>query len=490
MAVELPRVLKLPVTTLGPAHPTRAPVAARPRLPSAHAALTAILCLGTLIAWWTPPADVSVVTWRVCVLLTATIGAWALGALADYAVAIAFLAIYHAADLGPPSAGLSGFASPTWFLVVGVFALGVALRESGLLERLVVGLVRFFPGNFTGRVVGMVVCGVAVTPLLPLAVARCALFGALAARVSRELGYGPGTAGARGVGLAAFLGAGLLCRSFLSGAGLNLVAWGLLPTDAQLTWTAWAVAALPTTAIVFAGGVLAILFSARTSPVRAGDAIQALEQPTAVARGEWITGAVLAITMTGFVVAPRFEVHMAWVVWAGVTVLCMTGTLSRESLRSGVDWPLVIFLGVILSLAGVVTHAGLDGHVAALAQRVFPGSYGSTAVNVTVLYAVVLAARIVLSEWIAVPLLTVALVPVAPLLGLGPWPVAFVILTGANLWALPYQFTSYVGFVGGADTPLFSHRAAFPFAVASLVLSWLGLLASIPWWRALGLLAP
>ena len=76
-----------------------------------HEVLTAGLCLAAVIVWWVPLVDVPVTTWRLSALLAATIGVWALGALPDYAVAVAFLAIYHTAELGPSSVALAGCAS-------------------------------------------------------------------------------------------------------------------------------------------------------------------------------------------------------------------------------------------------------------------------------------------------------------------------------------------------------------------------------------------
>jgi len=68
-------------------------------------------------------------------------------------------------------------------------------------------------------------------------------------------------------------------------------------------------------------------------------------------------------------------------------------------------------------------------------------AHGAPVWTLTLLFAIVTAARIVLSEWV-VPLLTATLVPLAPTLGLHPWVIAFVALSASNLWSLPYQFAS------------------------------------------------
>jgi hypothetical protein len=80
-------------------------------------------------------------------------------------------------------------------------------------------------------------------------------------------------------------------------------------------------------------------------------------------------------------------------------------------------------------------------------------------------------------------------VPLAPSLGLHPWVIAFVVLSAANLWSVPYQFASYLTFCSASDGYLFAHEQVRPFSVLCVLLSLCGLLVSIPVWRLLGLLS-
>ncbi len=100
----------------------------------------------------------------------------------------------------------------------------------------------------------------------------------------------------------------------------------------------------------------------------------------------------------------------------------------------------------------------------------------------------VTAARFVLSEWVAIPLLTATLVPIAPTVGLHSWVVAFVVLSAANLWSVPYQFAAYLAFWSASEGYLFAHDQVRAFSVAYVLLSLCGLLVSIPVWRLLGFL--
>ncbi len=442
------------------------------------------------LAWWMFAPVRPGPAWHAALLLGATIAAWGLELLPDFVVALSFIAIYNVAGLGPPSVSLSGFASPAWFLLVGILAVGAALNRSGLLQRLALRLLRVFPPTFRGQSLALLVGGLLITPLLPLTVGRCALTAPLAVRLAEALRYPPRSRQAVGIGLAAFVGAGLLSRGFLSGATLNLIAWSLLPPDARVGWALWALAAAPTTLLLVAGSLAIILFAFRPEADQAipnetiEDRLRTLGPPSGA---EWLVGAVTLAVLLGFVVGPSRGVESAWVACAGALVLVGAGVLTREHFRSAIDWPLLLFLGVVLSLPAMFRHAGLEARLNEMLPLALGWAHASPTQAIVVLFLLTVGARFVLSEWVGVPLLTMALLPAAQGLSLHPWVIAFVVLMGANLWVLPYQFASYLAFWGGSEGRLFSHRQVRAFGGAYMALSLIALVVSIPFWRLLGL---
>jgi divalent anion:Na+ symporter, DASS family len=168
--------------------------------------------------------------------------------------------------------------------------------------------------------------------------------------------------------------------------------------------------------------------------------------------------------------------------------LAATGVLTREHFRVTIDWPLLIFLGVILSMPAMIHQIGVDARLTQALPPLVDWAHGSPVWTLTLLFVIVTAARFLLSEWVAVPLLTATLVPIAPTVGLHPWVVAFVVLSAANLWSVPYQFASYLAFWSASDGYLFAHDQVRTFSVAYMLLSLCGLLISIPVWRLLGFL--
>jgi hypothetical protein len=88
----------------------------------------------------------------------------------------------------------------------------------------------------------------------------------------------------------------------------------------------------------------------------------------------------------------------------------------------------------------------------------------------------------------AAPLVTLALQPVVAAAGVDPWVVAIVALVACNGFFFPCQNTSYLALFHGTGGQLFDHTQARPLAVWYAVLALLALCASVPFWRAMGLL--
>jgi di/tricarboxylate transporter len=429
---------------------------------------------------------------RGSVLLIAAILCWTLDVLPDYVVALGVVVVWNVAAIGPSAPSLSGFASPVWFLLLGVLAVGGGLARSGVLQRIALALLSMFPATFVGQVVAFLVGGLVMTPLLPLTVARCALTAPLARQVAEMLGYPARSRAAVGIGLAAFTGSGLLSRVFLSGATLNLIAWSLLPPATRPGWWRWAIAGAPMMLVLTVGALGIILLTCRPAndcPIGRGVIQRQRRAIGTLTPQAHVAGVAAVVVLIGLVAGPYFKIDGAWFACLGAMMLTATGVLTREHFRLLIDWPLLIFLGVILSMPAMIHQIGVDAQLAQALPPLVAWAHGSPVWTLTLLFVIVTAARFLLSEWVAVPLLTATLIPIAPTVGLHPWVVAFVVLSAANLWSVPYQFASYLAFWSASDGYLFAHDQVRAFSIAYVLLSLCGLLVSIPVWRMLGFLS-
>ncbi len=85
-------------------------------------------------------------------------------------------------------------------------------------------------------------------------------------------------------------------------------------------------------------------------------------------------------------------------------------------------------------------------------------------------------------------LLGVALYPVAATAGVQPWVVMLTIMLANNLWLYPQQNVLYQAAYHASGERAFSHAQARPLAFAYAAFVLISLLASVPYWRWLGLI--
>jgi di/tricarboxylate transporter len=171
-------------------------------------------------------------------------------------------------------------------------------------------------------------------------------------------------------------------------------------------------------------------------------------------------------------------------------VAAATSILTAESLRI-VDRNLLLLLAVLSRMGGVFAATGLDSLDRRLAQGLAgdgPATGLAPVVFVMGLTLTCIALSLALRVQASVPLLTVALAPVAVAMHADPWIVAIVALVAGNGFILAYQNSGYIALVTASGGKLFRQHQARPVAIAYFVCTLLGLATSLPLWHLMSLL--
>jgi di/tricarboxylate transporter len=449
-----------------------------------------------LLAGWVFPAPsgLSVPAWHALVSLVALVPLLALDALSDGATSLLLVAVWVLGDIAPPRVALSGFATTTWILTVAIFAVGAAVATSGLLYRLALWAVARAAG-FRSQVATLGLGGLIIGAAVPNATARMALVASAVSELGEALGYKAGSPAAVGLAMAALVGTGQMVAPFLTSSSTALLALALLPASskADLNWASWAVRAAPLHLVLLAGllGFIMWRYAPASTDPRNGSRSAGLNlQQTLLGRlsvQERVAGLVTLGLLMGFATQPVHRIEPAWVAVIAFVIMAGAGVLTVDTLRA-VNWNTVLLLGVLASMAEVVSTTRLDAWVAAAVVGAVGGLSSAPVLFVGMLALLCMALSLVLRWQAAVPLLVLALAPVALGAGIDPWVVAIVALTACNTFFLPYQSTIYLALYTGGGSKLFSHRQARPIALAYGVLTLVGLLVSVPIWHAMGLL--
>jgi anion transporter len=426
-------------------------------------------------------------------LLSLTLIYWIFWVLPDYAVALIFGLGLILTRLASPNIVMGGFASTTWFMTLGVLGIGAAITGSGLFYRLSLHLVRFFPLSFYWQVVATGVMGVVVMALIPQQTARTSITSQMLMNLADSLGYRTPSKASTGLFAASFLGLGQLGFLFLTGSTTSLIAWGLLPADVreQFTWGYWFLAALPPTLIVIVLLLICIvtLYKPEVQPVVSYKMVQTqLAVLGPLSFKEWISLGVLCFTITGWLTASYHGIDSAWIALVAFTVLITTGVLDPQTFRRAIDWELLIYMGVTLSIPALLTRARIDQWLVELISPVILPFLQNPALFFIIIAILTYFLKLFFTSFLTVVTLCVALLPLSVDIGMSPWIVAMIILMASEVWFFPFQVDWHTLAYSTSEKKGFSYplmcRVNPFYAVAYL----LALIAAIPYWRYLGLM--
>ena len=329
--------------------------------------------------------------------------------------------------------------------------------------------------------------------LIPQQSARTAIISQMLLNLSDSLGYKNPSKASTGLFVASFLGLGQLGFLFLTGSTTSLIAWGLLPPDVrdQFTWGYWFLAALPPTLIVTAIVLFSaiILYQPETQARISYKMVQnQLDVLGPLSRNEWITLGVLCFTLGGWLTVSYHRIDGAWISLISLCVLINTGVLGWGTLKKGIDWELLIYMGATLSIPTLLTQLKIDGWMVSLISPLILPLLHSPALMIIVIVLITYAVKLVFTSFLTVVTLTVALLPLATDMNISPWVVAMIVLMASEVWFFTFQVDWHTLAYSTTDGKGFNYSYMYrinPFYALAYIVA---LLAAIPYWRYLGLM--
>jgi anion transporter len=451
------------------------------------------LVVGGVLWFGQPDIGLEPTATKLLGLITGTLIFWVFRALPDYGVALLFAMIVILTRLESAQTVMGGFASTTWFMTLGVLGLGAAITGSGLFYRLSLHLVRLFPLSYYWQIIATGIMGVVVMALIPQQTARTVITSQMLVNLSESLGYKTPSKASTGLFVASFLGLGQLGFLFLTGSTTSLIAWGLLPSDVreQFTWGYWFLAALPPTLVVIAIVLLCTVFLYRPESQPKISYTMVRTQLNILGRlshKEWISFAVLALTVTGWLTVPYHGIDGAWIAIIAFAILINTGILDWGMMRKGIDWELLIHMGVTLSIPTLLRQAQIDQWLVDVISPLILPFMNNPAWFFIIIALMTYVLKLVFTSFLAVVTLCVALLPLSIDVGMSPWIIAMLILIASEVWFFPYQVDWHMLAYSTTEGKGFSYPLMLwinpIYAVAYLI----ALVAAIPYWRYLGLI--
>ncbi|MFC1815705.1 SLC13 family permease [Thermodesulfobacteriota bacterium] len=450
--------------------------------------------LGCVIWYVEPSASIGGKGLHFLATLSVGVTLWIFEVFDDYIVALMLLLSWVVLDIVPSKVALSGFSQGSWFFVVGVLGIGAAVNKTGLLYRLAVhGLSRIPNTSFKIHTLVLLVSGLLTTPLLPTGKARTASALPVSQAFVQASGFKHRSNGSAALSLAALVGFSQMSFMFLTGGAFGLIGWNLLPeqSKSEFGWMVWFVSALPAGIFIFLFVFAAIhyLFPLKTEERARGSdkAMQLqLEKLGPVSNAQWVGLSILVLILAAWLTKPFHGIGEAWIALSGLLFFLTTGSLDKKSLRNDLDWGLILFFGIVNSIAVISIYLKVDlwfmNIVAPILARFSYGPLGFLEAVVLIVYFT----RLFLRKSPAVMVLTLTLVPFGMNIGIHPGIVLLTISTATECFILPYQDGPYQIAYSSTNGQAFSHVQARKILVARFIGTIAAIALSVPYWKMLG----
>ena len=419
---------------------------------------------------------------------------WLVELIPDYATCLLMCTSWAILKVVPFSTAFAAFGGETFWLLVGALGMGLGVAESGLLDRVALKIMSFFPAGFKGMMTAMYVVGAVINPLIPSVTAKVSISAPFAKAIGDKLGFANESEGMGGLFAATFMSAGVLYPIFLSASLFNYVLVGLMPKEVApaITWMSWLGVSWVWGLVVLVLGYIAvqILYRPKEPPRTTDPGFIAAELARlgALSRKEKIVAAILAVSLGMWITERLHGISAAQVAVVALVLMLGTNIFDRATFRSKIGWDSICFIGGILNLAALFPILKIDRWVGTAVGPYLQPLMDNFCLFIVALCLLLFVIRFLLvSQAATLTIFIVLLAPLATAMNIHPLIPAFVVLTAINLWNAPYQNTTFLAAIYAAGG-MVRHSQTIKMSLAYAAINILALLSSIPLWRAIGML--
>jgi DASS family divalent anion:Na+ symporter len=358
--------------------------------------LFALAALYIVVAHLLPrPRQIEPAGWRITAIFLATIAGLMLRPLPGAPTVLVGLMAFVLVGGMPMADALTGFASPSVWLVLAAMITARVLRDTGLARRIALLFVRRFGGSSLGVSYSLVMSDVTLASGIPSVTARGAsIILPITRNIAELYDSRPGPTAKR-LGeflmIAIYQGGAVACAMFLTGQASNVLAVGLAAKFAQvdITWTSWLAAGLApglvSCAVVPYATYRLITPGIRQTPGAAAYARDELVRMGPMRRNERVVAAVMCGVVLLWMSSQWTRIDVTVVAFAGLAVLLVSDVLRWEdALAERNAWDVFVWYGGLLTMGDALNRTGSTAAFAGWVGSSFAGWHWSGVLAATI----------------------------------------------------------------------------------------------------------
>ena len=442
------------------------------------------------------PATVQPAGWRITAIFLATIAGLMIQPLPGAPLVLIGLMMFVLVGRMPMAEALSGYATPSVWLVLAAMITARVLRDTGLARRVALLFVRQFGSSSLGVLYSLVMSDVTLATGIPSITARGAsIILPITRNIAELYDSHPGPTSKR---LGEFLMAGIYqgsvvaCAMFLTGQASNVLAVGLAARFAQvnISWTSWLLAGLVpglvSCAIVPYGVYRLLTPTIRQTPGAAEYARSELVRMGPMSRHERIVLGVMCSVILAWMSSQWTGLDVTVVAFAGLAALLIADVLKwDDALAERNAWDVYVWYGGLLTMGDALNKTGSTSAFASGIGAWFGGMPWMMVLLLTIViyfYAHYAFASITAHMLAMFPPFVVMLIA----LGTPPALAVYSLACMANLTAGLTHYgttTSPIVFAEGYVSQRDWWRVGFAMSVVNII-TWVTI--GFAWWKVLG----
>ena len=339
------------------------------KLSAGHCVAGLVLCAALAVLIFKPVADQQVYA---LALSMATIGLWATAVVPEFLTALIFVTVAMIFAVAPGAVIFAGFQAPALWLILGGLVMGVAVRSTGLGDRVAKTMIQWFGSSYWGVIAGVTGVGTLLGFCMPSSMGRAVLLMPIALSLADGYGFGSGSKGRVGIVLAAAFGSHVSTFSILPANVPNVVLAGAAESlyHYTITYAHYLLLHFPVLGLLKLLALIPLIvwgWPDHPKPIR-------LDKTTPMSLQEKGLAVLLMIALGFWATDALHHISPAWVSMAAGVLLLLprVGLVDPKDFNQQVNFGSLLYVGGVIGLGALVDKSGLGGLLADRILAVIP----------------------------------------------------------------------------------------------------------------------
>lgn len=410
-------------------------------------------------------------------------------AVPDWAAVLCTMAVLVALRVASVAEVTSQFASSTVWLCIGVFIMSIGINNSGFMKRLALWVLSKFPGTYAGQVTAMLLSGVIMSPIIPSSTAKTSMMAPFVVQVCEASGVERNSKQSLGLWFANFMGTNQLGMAFVSGSVYVALMLGFV--GESLSWGRWfSLAVVWYVVCIILVYLFCRIFCKPTGEQKAANVEFIKEQYKALGKlslKEKQGIIIILIALVLWLTQKSHGVDAGMVAILADVAFIACGLITPPEVGSKGMWTITIFVGGVLSVAGLMQSLGVSTWLAGILGPVFAPILSSPWIFVPALCIITYLLRfVIVSQSCSMAVMLAIFGPLLPTYGISTFVLVFVSWVSGTCWNVAYQNPATTGLIKMCDKAL-DYGTAAKGSYAYCIINLIAMICSVPLWMAMGM---